>query len=91
MADVDAPTFDAILLDCHSFYLGLYAFYMYATQHIVRNVFEKRLLSPDGYHDGYIFLHDTGLHRTHTKHDQLNLHPPGWVHQPVERLIALWI
>ena len=37
MADVDAPTFDAILLDCHAFYLGLYAFlpYMYATQHIV--------------------------------------------------------
>ena len=78
MADVDGSPVDAILLDCHAFY---------ATQHVMRNAFERGLLAPNG----FIFLHDTGLHRKHIRHDQLNQHPIGWVHQPVERLIAQWI
>lgn len=64
MADVDGEAVDAILLDCHAYY---------STQAVLRNVFERRLLS----RDGYIFLHDTGLHREHTRHDQYNTDPPA--------------
>lgn len=44
--------------------------------------------------NGFVFLHDTGLYRKllgSRLKSQLNKDPPGWVHQPVERLLAQWI
>ena len=83
MADIGGEAVDAILLDCHAFY---------ASQHILLNVFDRGLLSANG----FLFLHDTGLHDYPTPLPkvtwaQLNKQPPGWVHQPVERLIAQWV
>ena len=79
MDDVEGQPVDAILLDCHAFY---------ASQHILANVFEHGLLSSNG----FVILHDTGLHATQRYGWALHNHEPaGWVHQPVERLIAQWL
>ena len=78
MADVDGRPVDAILLDCHAYY---------ATKHILHNVLSRKLLAPNG----FIFLHDTGLHSQPGAHSQFQQSPRGYVHQPVERLIAQWL
>jgi len=79
MDDIGRQEIDALLLDCHAYY---------SSQNVLRNVFERGLLS----RHGFIFLHDTGLHRNRTyDRSQLNLDPSGYIHQPVERLLAQWI
>ena len=51
-----------------------------ATKRFLMNVLKWDLLSPDG----MLFLHDTGRHSTNNR-----THP--WIHQPVERLLVMWL
>ncbi len=81
--DIHRKAVDLVFLDCHAFY---------ATQRALRNILKNNLLS----RDGFVILHDTGLHTSGApafapSHSQLNKNPEGFIHQPVERLIAQWI
>jgi predicted O-methyltransferase YrrM len=82
LVDIDNEPIDLLLLDCHAYE---------ASQHIFNAVIGNNLLS----RNGFIVLHDTGLHPKKFKWpfwpgaqiptDQ------GIIHQPVERLLADWI
>ena len=79
--DIDGEPLDALLLDCHAFT---------STQKVVRHILKNKFLSPNG----FILLHDTGLHPSPSPSanpERINVDPPGLPHQPVERLIAQWI
>ena len=76
-SDIHKLPVDLILLDCHDYP---------AQKAFVERILEDELLSPQG----FIVLHDTGLHpsKAVVGATQWRRH---WVHQPVERLLALWL
>ena len=78
-SDIDYNPIDLLFLDCHA---------RKASQHLLHTLLKHNLLRADG----YVVLHDTGLHPLPLLPSSVKLpHAELWVHQPVERQLATWL